>query len=320
MTMLRTTLSELNLALTLPTGQAFRWKKRVKQPDTWFGVIGPHVVELKQDQKTGFIEYKFLNHSQQVEKKAKRLKTDDHEQLLYDYFQLDTPLTPLYAKWSEDAFFNQVATKFVGVRVLRQDPVECLLSFICSSNNNIKRITLMIEKMCEKYGTLLYEDQEFGKAHQFPEIADLVKDKQLEQELRTLGFGYRAKFIKLTAEALIKLNQEHKCDYLMKLREIDDFDYVKEQLIKLPGVGNKVADCVALFSLNKQQAIPVDTHVYQIAAKNYLKKLDAKKKLSTAKDYDEIANYFRSKFGNHAGWAHSVLFAADLKFIKVESK
>jgi N-glycosylase/DNA lyase len=167
----------------------------------------------------------------------------------------------------------------------------------------------MIEKLCLNYGEKLMDDYEFGPIHNFPNANALAMPK-VEQELRVLGFGYRAKFIQQSAAFI----EAQEATWLSGLRLREDPD-VHSELLKLPGVGPKVADCVALFSLDQAGAIPVDTHVYQIAAKNYLKHLKGKKSV-TPKMYLEIGEFFRNRFGEKAGWAHSVLFAADLKMFK----
>ncbi|KAI1304955.1 N-glycosylase/DNA lyase [Halotydeus destructor] len=315
--MLRVPISELNLALTLPSGQAFRWRKRaVTKPqckhDVWLGVINKHVIELSQDAENETIGYVFLNNSVSGEAaKRKRIKIDG-EELLMDYFQLKSSLSQLYKTWcSNDTTFASVANKYIGVRVLRQPPVENLFSFICSSNNNIKRISSMVEKLCINFGDHLYDDEEFGPIHEFPEPSKLA-DHLVEAKLRELGFGYRAKFIQKSAAYIVS---HENPNWLFELRN-KSYEEVNSELTKLTGVGSKVADCVALFSLDQANAIPVDTHVYQIAARDYLQHLKGKKTV-TKQMYTEIGAFFRERFGERAGWAHSVLFAADLKSIKV---
>jgi N-glycosylase/DNA lyase len=113
-----------------------------------------------------------------------------YENLIKDYFQLNVSIAALYKTWSEvDSNFQLVSTKFEGIRLLRQDPVENLFSFICSSNNHISRISSMIEKLCENYGQEV--GQVDGKAYfSFPTVSEL-SDDGVESELRNLGFGYR---------------------------------------------------------------------------------------------------------------------------------
>lgn len=92
---------------------------------------------------------------------------------------------------------------------------------------------------------------------------------------------------------------------------MDDTAAVEASLMQLSGVGRKVADCIALFSLNQSGAIPVDTHVWEIVTRDYAQHLAAAKSL-TPKVHDEIGAVFRALFGSRAGWAHSVLFASEL--------
>ena len=102
--------------------------------------------------------------------------------------------------------------------------------------------------------------------------------------------------------------------YLLELRS-KPYAEAREALLKLSGIGPKVADCILLMSLDKTDAIPVDTHMFQIAAKSYLPHLKGCKTV-TDKVYSEIGNHFRSLYGDYAGWAHSVLFSADLGHLK----
>ena len=113
-----------------------------------------------------------------------------YEDLIKDYFQLRVKVENLYKEWSEvDSNFQSVSSKFEGIRILRQDPVENLFSFICSSNNHISRISSMVEKLCENYGSEVGEVD--GRTYfSFPSVFDISQDG-VENELRNLGFGYR---------------------------------------------------------------------------------------------------------------------------------
>ncbi|KAK3594592.1 hypothetical protein CHS0354_000385 [Potamilus streckersoni] len=233
---------------------------------------------------------------------------EDYEHsLLEDYFQLHVDLGQLYQTWAQaDLNFAQTSQKFSGIRILRQDPVECLFSFICSSNNNISRITAMVNKLCSYYGKKIVEVEGIPY-FSFPTVSALADDS-VERTLRELGFGYRAKFISQTAQYIMT---NHSENWLLSLRDMD-YDKAKDLLMKLPGVGGKVADCVCLFSLDKTGAIPIDTHVWKIAARDYMPKLRQAKSL-TDRLYQEIGDHFRSLWGEYAGWTHSVLFTADLR-------
>ncbi|XP_078687306.1 N-glycosylase/DNA lyase-like isoform X1 [Branchiostoma floridae x Branchiostoma belcheri] len=229
------------------------------------------------------------------------------EDILRDYFQLDVKLTDLYEQWCQaDPHFKQVSPNFTGIRMLRQDPVENLFSFICSSNNHISRISGMVERLCEAYSTQVC--QIYGeKYYAFPTVSALA-GRGVEERLRKLGFGYRARYISETAQYIMKQGGE---SWLYNLRTLP-YEQAKAELMKLSGVGAKVADCVCLMSLDKTGAIPVDTHVWQIVNRDYKHKLGTTKTL-TDKTYKEIGDFFRQLWGPYAGWAHSVLFAADLR-------
>jgi N-glycosylase/DNA lyase len=100
-------------------------------------------------------------------------------------------------------------------------------------------------------------------------------------------------------------------DWLYKLRSLESHEAVVQALLQLNGVGRKVADCVALFSLDQHTAIPVDTHVFQIAMREIDSTLSEAKSL-TPTIYQRIGSGFRERYGSHAGWAHCILFAAEL--------
>ncbi|XP_038063512.1 N-glycosylase/DNA lyase-like [Patiria miniata] len=234
-----------------------------------------------------------------------------YSSILKDYFQLNVRLEKLYKTFkAADANFTKVCPGFPGVRVLRQDPTENLFSFICSSNNNISRITGMVETLCSTYGEKLAV-LDGTPWYAFPSATALAHEG-IEQELRDRGFGYRAKFINQSA----KFIKEQPEGWLEGLRGLA-YEECHAELMKLPGVGAKVADCVCLMSMDKTDAIPVDTHVWQIASRDYMPSLNKTKSL-TDKVYKEIGAFFRGLFGEYAGWAHSVLFSADLK--KFQSK
>ena len=249
--------------------------------------------------------------------------TDGVEEYLRDYFQLDTPLAPLYDEWGKcDDRLRRIAEVIPGVRILRQDPVECLFSFICSSNNNVPRITQLLKAFRQTYGKFLMDlpcrqlDDEglpllggeivSRKIYSFPSLETL--EAATDKGLREMGFGYRAPYLVETRDLLQELGGH---DYLMHLRTIRDADQVQEKLIEFKGVGRKVADCVALFSLDQTEAIPVDTHVWHIACREYDSTLNEVKSL-TPTVYRRVGDLFRSRFSSHAGWAHSLLFVAEL--------
>ncbi|KAK2453610.1 putative DNA glycosylase [Trifolium repens] len=289
---LNITLQELSLPLTFPTGQTFRWKNT--SPSQYTGVIGSHLVSLKHLQN-GDICYSL--HSQS--------KSTDAKSALLDFLNADVSLADMWKIFSaSDERFAELAQHLSGARVLRQDPFECLIQFMCSSNNHISRITKMVEYV-SSLGTYLDHVDGFD-FHAFPTLHQLSLVS--EQQLRNAGFGYRAKYIVGAVNAL-QLKPGGGEEWLRSLRKLELQEVISE-LSKLPGVGPKVAACIALYSLDQHHAIPVDVHVWRIAQKYLLPELAGSK--LTLKLCNRVAEAFVTKYGKYAGWAQAVLFIAEL--------
>ena len=124
-----------------------------------------------------------------------------------------------------------------------------------------------------------------------------------------MGLGYRAKYIVGTRDLLQASGGE---EYLLKLRSNNDCQAVQDELTKFSGIGRKVADCVALFSLDSDESIPVDVHVQHIASRDYDPTVLGQAKSLTPTIYKRVGDLFRSRFPRFAGWAHSLLFVAEL--------
>lgn len=263
---------------------------------------------------------------------------DDTAALLRSYFSLSLSVSDLYKQWAaSDANFRRRAPAFTGIRILNQDAWEALVAFICSSNNNISRISQMVLKLCLHYGPYVasIEGEPF---HDFPDPEALSGDG-VEAHLRQLGFGYRAKYIVDTARIV---SRERPADWLRQLRnpevpplgeENEDGKKVKleggeeptyraahEALVGLTGVGPKVSDCVCLMGLGWWQSVPVDTHVWQIAQRDYSFGKGGKTKTMNKAMYDAVGEYFMKIWGPYAGWAQCVLFTANLKSFSEQAK
>ncbi|CAL1705091.1 unnamed protein product [Somion occarium] len=329
-------LAQLSLAAVLQCGQSFRWSvfplshniPNATLPQFEYRLcLRDRVVCLRQSTDTLFYRAVFptpASLSEEIKRSAETLAW------LRDYFQLDVDLLKLYDEWGElDPVIKRLKGRFEGIRMLRQDPFECLLSFICSSNNNISRITKMVKALCTEFSPALLslpspelEPQERVHAyHPFPPPSVLAKP-EVSITLRKLGFGYRAEFIQRTAQMLVEVHGAAQSSYdtmepaekwLLTLRSLPTAQ-AREELLKFVGVGRKVADCILLMSLDKREVVPVDTHVHQIAVKHYGMTGSSKTRTNmTPKLYDEVNNKLASIWGEYAGWAHSVLFTSDLK-------
>lgn len=317
---------ELRPSSTLTNGQCFNWMVVENEEDLdtkpvavgsndtppkqqsawgshdakeWIGPLGNRVLSIKETPTTTLFR---IVHG----------PTEGSTEYLQQYFRLETALSPLYKEWSKaDDRLSKIATAIPGVRILRQEPVECMFSFICSSNNNIPRITKMLAAFREKYGTFMIDvpsqNGEGIALYTFPTIESL--SEATEDELRGMGLGYRAKYITETRDLLVKSGGE---EYLIGLRSLTDAQVVQDELTKFSGIGRKVADCVALFSLDQDDAIPVDVHVQHIASRDYDPTVLGGAKSLTPTIYKRVGDLFRSRFDTNAGWAHSLLFVAEL--------
>jgi len=264
----------LDLAATLLSGQAFRWR----ESDGWFdGVLFDNIVRLRHD--TDGIEF--------------TCAPDDEraiQPLLVDYLRLDVDLDAVYASIATDPRIEAAIARFRGMRILRQDPWECLIGFICSSNSNIPRITKNVESICTTFGRPIEANGSSRSA--FPTPVELAGAG--ESRLRRLGLGYRAGFVASTAQTIV----DGALD-LATLRE-DSYEDALDALIALDGVGDKVANCVLLFSLDKPEAFPVDTHVEQRLNEWYLD--------GTKLSLPKMRHWAQERFGPFAGYANQYLF------------
>lgn len=311
---------ELRPSATLTTGQCFHWKAiddpvgssawGVHNATQWIGTVRiPHtsdylVLLLRETVET--THYKVLY----APPKYDITRTDD---ILYKYFQLEHSLSVLYEQWSQECGrLKRIATCIPGVRVISQDPWECLVSFLCSSNNNIPRIFGMLAKIRRAYGrpllTIRASADEEETFYSFPSFESLIV-QATEDDLRNIcGMGYRAKYLLGTMEKIKSAGGE---PYLNSLRAVTSPLDVQEALIQFPGVGRKVADCISLFSLQQTEAIPVDVHVWDMARRDYGFSTSNVKSL-TPTVYRAVGDLFRNRFSTHSGWAHSLLFVAEL--------
>ncbi|KAK4189013.1 DNA glycosylase [Podospora australis] len=327
-------LAELCIDTTLRCGQSFRWKKI---NDTWHCALHGRIISLTQDHTHLHYQVTWPNWVNKPESE------DDTAALLRNYFALSVPVASLYKEWqASDANFARRAPAFTGIRILNQDAWETLVSFICSANNNISRISSMVQKLCVHYGPYIgtIEGEAF---HDFPEPIKLSgkgePHSQVEAHLRQLGFGYRAQYI---AETAWIVAEKKPADWLLGLRnpsvpplfgglplkeevkkeekEAEEeeegppsYRAAHEAMMTLSGVGPKVADCVCLMGLGWWESVPVDTHVWQIAQRDYNFGKGIKTKTFTKGMYNSVGDHFRKIWGPYAGWAQSVLFTANLK-------
>ena len=266
-----------DLESTLFSGQVFRWRKR----DEWYeGVIFGRIVRVREVE--GGIA--FATAGDDVDVTASWLR---------DYFALDVDLHEVYSALSRDEALSQAFDRYRGMRVLRQDPWETTLSFLCAQNSNVLRITRNVEDMCRSFGRPISLGGNTRYTYPTPEA--LVEAG--EQALRDLGLGYRARYIVSAAEKVSKSEID-----LWALRRAS-YDDALDALMTLDGVGDKVANCIMLFCMDKPQAFPVDTHIRQILRERYPRARRVK-----SSDIRRVRAWAQEYFAPFAGYANHYLF------------
>ncbi|ORX39905.1 DNA glycosylase [Kockovaella imperatae] len=320
---LRISPNNLNLANTLPVGQSFLWHRRILASDTggcreeFSRAVDdpPRVLFMRQTETD--LWYTSLYPANQT-----RPNDDVDLPWIMDYFQLERhpSLEDLFADWRkrDPKLFGvaEVGSRAQGVRVLRQDPWECLIAFITSTNNHIPRITSLLHRLTHTFGRpVVIDDMDDGTLsyHLFPAAHEF--GSELEHQLRNMGFGYRARFLESTLETLRARYGSQPGVIEAGLRDLRaaDVGLARDELIQLMGVGRKVADCVLLMSLDKSSIIPIDTHMLAVASRHPSFPHRLRNKAMSAQAYDEVQTFLQDKWGPMGGWCQAVVFAVDLK-------
>lgn len=272
-----------DLDFSLCCGQVFRFKKI---GEWWYGVYGDEVFKIRQ-----------CNCELQYEGVT--------EDFVRYYFGLNDDLAQISQCISKDTYVQQALRRFEGLRIVRQNPWQCLISFICATYKSIAAIEVMLNKISQKYGQKkTFDGLDF---YTFPTVGALASAS--ENGLRECGLGYRAKYVQATAKKIY--------DEKIELESLKTLSYLeaRKALVEFPGVGLKVADCVLLFSLEKLEAFPVDVWVKRVILNHYADKLpqDFVKKLSSHEslsngEYQKLSDFARSYFGLFAGYAQEYLY------------
>lgn len=272
-----------NLDVTLCCGQVFRWNKK---DDWWYGVARDKALKVRQINA----EVEFAN----VE-----------ENFIKNYFGLDDDLQKISATIGRDTHIRKALQEFWGLRIIRQDPWECLISYICATYKNIPAINHMLNSLSRKFGEKTTLDgMEFFT---FPTPQQLAN--ATNQDLAECGLGYRAKYVKETSKRIFENTFE-----LERIKQLP-YEQGKKTLCTLPGVGPKVADCIQLFSLGKLEAFPVDRWIERVILNHYAKQLpnELTQKLTTTESlnnsqYAKLNAFGREYFGEYAGYAQEYLY------------
>ncbi|HZS74211.1 MAG TPA: DNA glycosylase [Candidatus Nitrosotalea sp.] len=267
-------ISAIDIENTINSGQVFLWNKIGEQ---WVGIDGQDVLILNQSPFSA---------------RSSTGKIDN-------FLRADDNLEKILSNISKDAIVKSAVKQSPGLRLIRQDPFQCYISFICSSNSSIQNIRSMLQNLCKKFGA----KQEFEgyTLNTFPK-ADTLAGATMK-DLIDCKLGFRAKYVKAAAQAV----SSGKIDF--EWLKKTDYHTALESLKKILGIGNKVADCIALFSLDKMEAFPIDRWTQRILLKYYKKFFDdMTEKPVTEKKYEKIHEEIVKHFGPYAGYSQQFLF------------
>jgi len=262
----------INIDNSINSGQVFLWEKNGTD---WYGINGQDILKINEN---GIIK-SILNS-----------KTN--------FFRKNDNMQEIIKSISKDETVKKSVKQYEGLRIFKQDPFQCMISFIISSNSNIQKIKNSLEKISKKFGKKVkIQNKEFFL---FPKPEKLANASI--EEIKKCGVGYRAPFIKQASKMIVlkKINFEYleKCDY----------QEAKKNICLIPGVGNKVADCILLFSLNKLEAFPLDTWMIKILEKYYSNQFNIETKTITEKQYQILHEKIVNYFGPYCGYAQQFLF------------
>jgi N-glycosylase/DNA lyase len=265
--------STINFQDSINSGQVFLWEKYDKK---WYGINGHDVI--------------------MVNEKTQHLDSLTSEPM--DIFRKDDNFKKILKSITKDELVQSAVKKFPGLRLLRQDPFQCYITFIVSSNANIQKIKQILKSLCRKFGKKVrFDGKEFFL---FPEPKRLALADT--KDLLDCSLGYRAKSVKKASNDVV--SGEIDFDFLKKT----NYEIAKDSLLKVYGIGNKVADCILLFSLEKLDAFPLDRWMLRIIQKYYFDKFQTNGKTLTEKKYQSLRNDLVNHFGPYAGYSQQFLF------------
>ena len=272
-------LDSFNLVHIFECGQCFRWK--LEEDGSYTGIIKDAVINVKNEKEKIIFTGKSKN---------RNLET-----IVKEYFDLETNYSYYKNKLSKvDKYLEESINFGNGIRILKQDLWECIISFIISANNNIPRIKKIIEKISINYGEkICFNDKDY---YLFPTPEQLSKASV--EDLRNLGLGFRDKRIFNTTKMILQKEVD-----LELLKKCDNTEKMREELVKLDGVGPKVADCILLFALKRVDVFPIDVWVRRVMNDLYIHN-ENEEKVSKK----ELQNLAEQKFLGMSGIAQQYLF------------
>lgn len=274
---------ELDLLETLQSGQTFCWRRLSNRPffaedsfpTDWYGAtVADGIPTMVRQLKNGTVEWK---------------ASSNVEEHIRQRFRLEESLSNILATFPQHSRLEEAVERRSGLRLVRDPFVQTLISFITAQQMGIERVFELQKKLCQSYG----EESSIGEKsfYQFPELTQL--SASTEKQLKELGFGYRSSYIAGTIERLLNTSRPPNGTY----------SAVHDTLQEYIGVGNKVADCVALYSLGYLEAIPIDTRIRSVVEKHFPE--------CQAKSYDRMSSKLRKKLGEYPGYVQLYLYVME---------
>lgn len=262
--------ADFDLFQTFECGQCFRWDK--VSDNAYIGIaVGKALKIEKRD--NSFVLYNTTK--------------EDFDNIWYRYFDFETDYSAIKTALGHDSVMQTAIAYGEGIRILRQDLWETVVSFIISASNNIPRIKKIISAFCDSFG----EPTEYmGRVYHLFPTPDVVASLSLE-DLAVIKAGFRDKYILDAARRFASGDMDF-------LREMNNND-AKKQLMTIKGVGNKVADCVMLFGLYRRDSFPVDVWINRIMEYCYF---------NSRRRIEDISDFAYNKFGQYCGYAQQYLF------------
>ncbi len=263
-----------DLDRTLSCGQAFRWEKA---EGWWQGVVDSRAILIRQE--AGLLTFAGADAA-----------------FVRDYFRLDQDLPVILSSIDRDPAIGAAIRECRGLRLVRQQPWECLVSYLCATNTNIPAVKRRVALMAERYGRTI--DGPFGTTYAFPEPEALAGASCAD--LWDCKLGYRTDYVSRAVAFAAE-----RPDWAERVAALP-FEEARQALMRFKGVGPKAADCVLLFAFGFFEAFPVDVWIHRIVGETYL--FDLAGRNCTPAEYERIRRFAQDYFGEYAGYAQEYLY------------
>ncbi len=264
----------IDLRVTLESGQVFLWYE-IK--GNYYIIHGSNVLKARKD-----------GDNLTYESRPSKVNVEE-------FFRLDDDMHKINNSIARDELVRKAIEEFYGLRLLRQEPFQCMISFILATNTSIRHITSMLGKLCRRFGACIELDG--LRFYTFPD-AKAIAEASIN-ELCSCSLGYRARYVKYASNEYPSMDIE----YIKR----SGYNEARDILLSIPGIGSKVADCIMLFALEHLEAFPIDIWIARVLARYYTHIVKVKDRL-TAKEYRYVADTMRAYFGIYAGYAQQYLY------------